>query len=76
MDARRRWQRGRTAEAAPEGGGTAPPDGTPSAFEAVTRQMVDTVSEELRAIQHRLDNLLWMVVGAVLLDTGLRVMGA
>ena len=52
-----------------------PLDGTPSAFEAVTRQMVDTVSEELRAIEHRLDNLLWMVVGAVLIDTGLRVMG-
>ena len=75
MDARRGRQRGRAARAAPERGGIAPLDGTPSAFEAVTRQMVDTVSDELREIRHRLDNLLWMVIGAILLDTGLRVMG-
>lgn len=72
MDARRRRLRGRAVRAAP---GLDPFDGSPSAFEAVTRQMVDTVSEELREIRNRVDNLLWMVAGAILLDTALRVMG-
>lgn len=72
MDARRRRLRGRAVRAAPE---FDPFDGSPSAFEAVTRQMVDTVSEELREIRHRVDNLLWMVAGAILLDTALRVVG-
>ena len=83
MDARRR--RGRAARAGP--GMPAPPrqcsgqaegrryDHSPSAFEAVTRQMVEGVGDELREIRHRVDNLLWMVAGAILLDTALRVMG-
>ena len=32
----------------------------PSVFEAVTRQMVEALSEELREIRHRVDGLLWM----------------
>jgi len=72
MDARRRRQRGQSARAAP---GRDLLDDSPSAFEAVTRQMVKVVSEELREIRHRVDNLLWMVAGAILLDTALRVMG-
>ena len=72
MDGRRRRQRGRAARTAPE---LEPFDGSPSAFEAVTRQMVKAVSEELREIRNRVDNLLWMIAGAILLDTALRVMG-
>jgi len=72
MDARRRRQRGQAARDAPR---RDPFDDAPGAFEAVTRQMVKVVSEELREIRHRVDNLLWMVAGAILLDTALRVMG-
>ena len=76
MDARRRRQRGRAARAGPGVGPRDVFDHAPGAFEAVTRQMVDTVSEELREIRHRVDNLLWMVAGAILLDTALRVVGS
>ena len=72
MDARRQRQRGRPPRTAP---GRDPLDDPPGVFEAVTRQMVKVVSEELREIRHRVDNLLWMVAGAILLDTALRVMG-
>ncbi len=72
MDARRRRQRG---EAPRDAAGTDLADDTPSAFEAVTRQMVKGVSEELREIRNRVNNLLWMIAGAILLDTTLRVMG-
>ncbi len=75
MDARRRRLRGRSARAGPEFGRLDLFDGSPSAFEAVTRQMVEGVADELREIRHRVDNLLWMVGGAILLDTALRVMG-
>ena len=47
----------------------------PSTFEAVTRQMVETLAEELREIRHRVDGLLWMGAGAILLDTVLRLAG-
>jgi len=68
-------QRGRATRAAPGSRTVDGFEGSPSAFEAVTRQMVDTVSDELREIRHRVDNLLWMVAGAILLDTALRVAG-
>jgi hypothetical protein len=48
---------------------------SPSAFEAVTREMVETLSEELREIRHRIDGLLWMLAGAILLDIGARLLG-
>ena len=50
-------------------------DHEPSVFEAITRQMVETVSEELREIRHRVDGLLWMGAGAILIDTVLRLTG-
>jgi hypothetical protein len=50
-------------------------DQEPSTFEAVTRQMVETLAEELREIRHRVDGLLWMGAGAILLDTVLRLAG-
>jgi hypothetical protein len=46
-----------------------------SAYEAVTRQMVLDMGEELREIKGRLNGLLFMVAGSVLLDVVLRVMG-
>lgn len=46
-----------------------------SAYEAVTRQMVIGVSEELREIKARLNGLLFMVAGSVLLDVASRLAG-
>ena len=44
-----------------------------SAYEAVTRQMVVAVNDELREIKARLNGLLFMVAGSVLLDVALRL---
>ena len=46
-----------------------------SAYEAVTRQMVESLAEDLREIKSRLNGLLFMVGGTVLLDVVLRVAG-
>ncbi|MDQ2684105.1 MAG: hypothetical protein M3Y37_11325 [Chloroflexota bacterium] len=47
----------------------------PTVFEAVTRQMVETVAGELREIRNRVDGVLWMVGGAIIIDAILRVLG-
>lgn len=39
-----------------------------TAYEAVTRQMVISLSDELREIKSRLNGLLFMVAGSVLLE--------
>ena len=51
------------------------PEQEPSAFEAVTRQMVESVADELREIRQRVNGLLWMGAGAILIDTALRLAG-
>jgi hypothetical protein len=51
------------------------PEQEPSVFEAVTRQMVESVADELREIRHRVNGLLWMGAGAILIDTVLRLTG-
>ena len=58
----RRWRERPGVELAPA-----------SAYEAVTRQMVIGVSEELREIKARLNGLLFMVAGSLLLDVALRL---
>ena len=45
-----------------------------TAYEALTRQMVLDMAEDLREIKARLNGLLFMVAGAVLLDVVMRVM--
>lgn len=54
-----------------------PPPGAPpdpidlrpaSAYEAITRQMVESLAGELREIKSRLNSLIFMMVGAILLD--------
>jgi hypothetical protein len=47
-----------------------------TAYEVVTRQMVLDIVEDLREIKARLNGLLFMVVGAVVLDVVTRVMGS
>lgn len=49
--------------------------GPASVYEAVTRQMVVGLAEELREIKTRLNGLLFMVAGSVLLEVVTRVMG-
>ena len=46
-----------------------------SAYEAVTRQMVEGLEAELREIKGRVNGLLWMVAGAMVLDVAMRVVG-
>src|SRR5437763_548388 len=46
-----------------------------SAYEAVTRQMVESLRDDLHEIKGRLNGLLFMVAGTVLLDVALRVSG-
>ena len=49
--------------------------GMPTVYEAVTRRMVESVAEELKEIKSRLNGLLFMVAGAILVDTVLRLVG-
>jgi hypothetical protein len=46
-----------------------------SAYEAVTRQMVEGLADELKEIRGRLNGLLWMVAGAIFLDVLMRLAG-
>jgi hypothetical protein len=56
----------------PPGDPSPPPDPIDlrpaSAYEAITRQMVESLTEELREIKSRLNSLIFMMVGAILLD--------
>ena len=47
-----------------------------SAYEALTRQMVEALTEELEEIKGRLNGLLFMVAGAIVVDVALRLAGA
>lgn len=49
--------------------------GPGSAYEAVTRQMVEALAEDLREIKGRLNGLLFMVAGTILVDVVVRVTG-
>jgi len=60
----RRWRERPGVELAPA-----------SAYEAVTRQMVEGLANDLREIKSRLNGMFWMVAGTVLLDVVLRVAG-
>jgi hypothetical protein len=46
-----------------------------SAFEAITRQMVDDLRGEILALRSRLDSLFSVVIGAIVLDLLLRLAG-
>jgi hypothetical protein len=45
-----------------------------SAYEAITRQMVLNLDAELREIKTRLNGLLFIVAGSLLLDVALRLL--
>ena len=50
--------------------------GPATTYEAVTRQMVNAIEDDLREIKMRLNGLLFLVAGAVLTDLALRLVGA
>ena len=49
--------------------------GPMSTYEVITRQMVENVAAELREIKGRLNGLLWMLAGAIIVDVALRLAG-
>jgi hypothetical protein len=56
--------------------GNAPVELRPgSVYEVVTRQMVEGLADELKEIRGRLNGLLWMVAGAILIDVVMRLAG-
>lgn len=48
--------------------------GPASAYEALTRQMVERIADDLNEIKGRLNGLLFLVAGAVILDMLARLM--
>lgn len=46
-----------------------------SAYEAVTRQMVEDLAREFRDLRHRIDAMLFVIISAILIDLALRLMG-
>ena len=69
----RRWRRGGREPRSDEEGAVLRPG---SAYEAVTRQMVEDLGREIGEIKGRLNGLLFMVAGAIVLDVLLRLSGA
>ena len=47
-----------------------------SAYEVVTRQMVESLARDLREIKERLNGLLWMVAGTILAEIVLRLIAS
>lgn len=47
-----------------------------TAFEAITRQMVESLSAELREIKSRLNGLIFMMIGAILLEIVSRLLAS
>jgi len=60
-----------------QGLGREPVDLAPvSTYEVVTRQMVEALSDDLQEIKGRLNSLLGMVAGAIVVDVVLRLAGS
>jgi hypothetical protein len=55
---------------------TPPPPGEPTAFELVTRQMVESLTEDMRDIKGKLTNLNFVIIGAVVIDVITRAIGS
>jgi hypothetical protein len=49
--------------------------GPRSGYEAVTRQMVRSLRDEIRDVKQRVNQLVTLVVGAILLEAFMRLMG-
>jgi len=49
--------------------------GPTSAYEAVTRSMVNGLAEDVKEIRNRINGLFWLIAGTVTIDLLLRVTG-
>ena len=49
--------------------------GPASVYEAITRQMVESMRDELREIKSRLNTLLFMMIGAIMVELAMRIIG-
>jgi len=47
--------------------------GPASVYEAVTRQMVESLASDIREIKSRLNNLLFMLIGGIMLEIAIRL---
>jgi hypothetical protein len=47
-----------------------------STYEAVTREMVRALSGEVRDVKHRINQLITLIVGTILLEVLMRLIGA
>jgi hypothetical protein len=67
---------GASAQAREQEGGAQPVDERPrSVYEIVTRQMLEEVRGDVAEVKGRVNALLWLVAGAVLLDWIMRLVG-
>lgn len=48
----------------------------PSGYEMVTRQMVESISEDVTDIKSKLNNLIFVLIGAILIDILGRLLGS
>ncbi len=49
--------------------------GPSSAYEAVTRSMVDGLADDVKEIRNRINGMFWLIVGTVTIDLVLRIAG-
>ncbi len=49
--------------------------GPGSTYEAVTRQMVRALRDEVRDVKHRINQLITLIIAAILLEVLMRLMG-
>lgn len=47
--------------------------GPASVYEAVTRQMVESLASDIREIKGRLNNLIFMLIGGIMLEIAIRL---
>jgi len=72
----RAWTAGAASGPGPAPGPRSPLDLSPgSAYEIVTRQMVEATQRDVAEIKSRINNLMVMVTGAVLVNIVLRLAG-
>ena len=50
--------------------------GPGSAYEAVTRTMVEDLAEDVKEIRGRIDAIFWLIAGSVVVEVALRAIGA
>ena len=46
-----------------------------TAYEAITRQMVENLAEELKEIRRSIDGIFWLIAGSIAADVVMRAIG-